>query len=200
MSTPFTKIITTKTIKYRYYFLPVTNIQLTVHNRSSLFLLLTLPLVSILFPAPCMAETSGPLLLGSFLTTVLVRHPEKFVIPMVIFILSRPGSCLDPRGTNSNTTTVILRKNISLLSLPLTLPPRPSLTFLQKILPVYIQLILPVILLVKIFQAYYLHFHLRIHYNIYHQKNLPQFRILDQECPSGDLSSFPSFLPSDLPT
>ena len=92
---------------------------------------------------------------------------------------------MTPRRTNPKPTTIVLSQKSALrkLPLPLTLPilTYPRLAFHQRSLPVYIQLLPPVMLPVNSPQSHYPHFHLRNHRMICHQKNLPQLYILDQE-------------------
>ena len=126
--------------------MPATTPRLNIHKWNSLLPYLILPLAIIFFPGPWTTDTYRTLLLALYLTTVMVRHPENFVIPMAVFISPRLGSCFTPIRINSNPNTTLFRQKSTLLTLPLPLPPHPILKFLQRSLPVDIQILLPVIL------------------------------------------------------
>ena len=104
----------------------------------------------------------------------------NFLMSMDIFIPSQPGSCLTSSTTNSKPTTTILRQKSAPMPLLLPLTPHPRLTIHQRILPLKIQILLPVILPLNIPQAWHLHSHMRSHQRIWPQKNLPHFQILYQ--------------------
>ena len=127
-------------------------------------------------PAPGQYDVSGSSDSGRIPVVIIDIMPDnslseisyKFVILMARFILPWPGYWLTALRTNSKPTTILLRQNSALLQIPVLLPPHHILKFRQRILPVEIQIILPVILPVKISQAWYLHSYLRNHRKSYH--------------------------------
>ena len=161
----FAKNVTKKDIQDGHYYLSVTSLRLTLHSWNHL--LPPLPLAGMLFLAPQTADEQQPLLLASRLTIVPVRHPTKFVIPMTECIRPRTGSCLTPHKKNINPTTIILIQKRAMLPMKLPLMPYLSLAFLQRSLPVDIQIILPVMIPLKRPQYCYLHSHPRSHFRSY---------------------------------
>ena len=102
-----------------HFFLPVKTPQLTINECNSLLLSLPLPVVSLLFPDPWTADSSRLLLLASSLTTVPVRCPAEFLMPMVGFLPPRLVYCLTQRRNDSEPTTIILRQKRLVLLLSL---------------------------------------------------------------------------------
>ena len=162
--TYFKKNVTTKTRHDRHSLLFVTTPQLVLLKRNYLLLPLPLPLSIMLFPNTWTADTYHPLFLASCLTTVLVRHPTKFVIPLAEFIPPLLGSCLNQRSKIFKPTTIILMHQSVLMPLPLPPMSRPSLTFLHMILSVEVQSLLPLMFPVNIPQACHLHYHITYHW------------------------------------